>query len=137
MLRRVMVCALLTLCLAGVELTAAAAADAAVFKGRTAQKRAIRIVGNAKSIKVMRFKAELKCRNGTLLINDESGFLRTPLRKGGRFRDRQFGSTDTVWFRGQRRGKVIRGQLRVTDKLGSGVRCNSKWVKFTARLRKN
>jgi len=136
MLRRLTMCALLALCLVGVEITAAAAADAAVYKGRTAQKRSIVIAGSKKSIKVKRFKVALKCRNGTLLINDESGFLRTPLRKGGKFRDRQYGSTDTVWIRGRRKGKVISGQLRVTDKLGSGVRCNSGWVKFKARLRK-
>jgi hypothetical protein len=128
----VTLCGLLALGVVAVQ--PAAAAEAAVFKGRTAQKRAITIAGDSKSIKVMRFKAELKCRNGTLLVVDESGFLRTPLR-GGKFRDRQFGSTDTVWFRGRRSGKAIRGQLRVTDKLGGGARCNSRWVKFTARLK--
>lgn len=132
MLRRVILCGLLALGLVGAELTATA--QAATFKGSTAQKRSIRIAASGKSIKVLRFKAELKCRDGTLLVDDESGFLRTPLGKGGKFSDRQFGSTDTVWFRGRRKGKTISGRLRVTDKLGSGVRCNSGWVKFTARL---
>ncbi|MEZ5078848.1 MAG: hypothetical protein R2725_15570 [Solirubrobacterales bacterium] len=131
MLRRLILCGLLALGLVGVQ---AGMAEAATYEGKTAQKRSIRIAGNAKSIEVKRFKVELKCRNGTVLVDDESGFLRTPLRQG-RFEDRQFGSTDTVWFRGRRKGKRISGKLRVTDKLGSGVRCNSGWVKFDARLR--
>lgn len=131
--RRAILCGLLALCLVGAGFTGAA--SAATYKGKTAQKRGITIAGNAKSIKVKRFKIELECRDGSLLIIDESGFQRTPLRKGGAFRDRQFGSTDTVWFRGKRKGKTISGQVRVTDKLGSGVRCNSGWVKFSARAR--
>jgi len=133
MLRRLILCGLLVLGLVGVQVSMA---SAATYKGKTAQKRTIRIAGNAKSIKVKRFKVELKCRNGTILVDDESGFLSTKLRKGGKFKDRQYGSTDTVWFRGKRRGKRVSGKLRVTDKLGSGVRCNSGWVKFNAKLSK-
>jgi hypothetical protein len=124
-------CGFLALGLVGVQVSAA---EAATYKGKTAQKRAIRFSGNAKSIDLKRVKVELKCRNGTILVDDVSGFLATPLRSGGKFQDRQFGSTDTVWFRGKRTGKRISGKLRVTDKLGSGVRCNSGWVKFNAKL---
>jgi len=133
MRRRAILCGLLALCLVGAGYTGAA--SAATYKGKTGQKRAIRIAGNNKSIKFKRFKIELKCRNGTRLVVDESGFLRTPLRKGGKFRDRQFGSTDTVWFRGQRKGKRVSGRIRVTDKLGNGAKCNSGWVKFNSRVR--
>lgn len=131
MYRRLIVCGLLAFGLVGAEASAAAAAT---YKGRTAQGRAIRIASKGTKIKVLRFKAELRCRNGTLLVDDESGFLWTPLR-GNRFKDRQFGSTDTVWFRGRRTRKAITGRLRVTDKLGNGTRCNSRWVKFTAKRR--
>lgn len=131
MFRRMILCGLLALGLVGVQVSAA---EAATYKGKTAQKRTIKVSGNAGSVKLLRVKVELKCRNGTILVDDESGFLRTPLRKGGKFKDRQYGSTDTVWFRGQRKGKRISGKLRVTDKLGSGVRCNSGWVKFSARV---
>jgi hypothetical protein len=125
-------CGLLALGLVGVEVSAA---QAATYKGKTAQKRAIRFGGNAKSIDLKRVKVELKCRNGTILVDDVSGFLATPLRGNGKFKDRQFGSTDTVWFRGKRTGKRITGKIRITDKLGSGVRCNSGWVKFNAKLK--
>lgn len=129
---RLIVCGLLAMCVVAGEATAA---DAATYKGRTAQGRAIKIASKGRKIKMLRFKAELKCRNGTLLVDDESGFLWTPLRGKGRFKDRQYGSTDTVWFRGRRTKKAITGRLRVTDKLGNGTRCNSGWVKFTAKRR--
>lgn len=127
---RAILCGVLALCLVGAGFTGVA--SAAQYKGKTAQKRTIRIAGNSKSVKFKRFKIELKCRNGTLLIIDESGFLRTPLRKG-KFKDRQFGKTDTVWFRGNRKRKKISGRIRVVDKLNNGTKCNSGWVKFTAR----
>jgi hypothetical protein len=38
-----------------------------------------------------------------------------------------------VYIRGKMRGKGRAvGRIRVKDKLGNGVRCQSKWVKFNA-----
>ncbi|HEX6229589.1 MAG TPA: hypothetical protein VFZ41_09045 [Solirubrobacterales bacterium] len=126
----VLVCAL-------VSVNGATAADAApkrVFKGKTAQKRNIRLDVRPGSIKVIRFKARLACRDGTTLIVDESGFVRTPIRRG-RFRDVQVGRTDEVFFRGTVKRRVVRGRLRVKDKLRNGVRCRSRWIRFTVRPR--
>jgi hypothetical protein len=114
--------------------TTAGAAPKRVYKGSTAQDRNIRIAVQPRSIKILRFKAELRCRDGSILVLDESGFLRTPVRKG-RFHDAQYGRTDEVFIRGTRRKGVVRGRLRVKDKLKGGVRCNSRWIKFTVRAR--
>jgi hypothetical protein len=65
------------------------------------------------------------------MILAESGFLRTPVRRGA-FRDVQFGRTDTVRFRGRITRKAISGRVRVIDKPRKGVRCQSRWVKFRA-----
>jgi len=51
----------------------------------------------------------------------------------GRFHDDQVGSTDEVWIDGRLQGHGARGKVRVSDRLGSGVRCDSHWVRFTAR----
>ena len=114
---------------------AAEAAPKRVFKGSTAQKRAIWVAVQPRSIRILRFKAQLSCRDGSRLIVDESGFLRTPVRGNGSFRDVQVGRTDEVFIRGQLRRGVVRGKLRVTDKLNSGVRCNSRWIRFSAKPR--
>jgi hypothetical protein len=128
--------ALLACALASVNGAAAAeAATKRVYKGKTAQKRSIRIDVRRGSIKVLHFKARLACRDGSVLIVDESGFLRTPVR-GGRFRDLQVGRTDEVSIRGIVRRGVVRGRLRVKDKLNSGVRCRSRWIAFSARSRR-
>ena len=82
-----------------------------------------------------RFKIELGCRDGSRLILDESGFLRTPVRGNGSFRDVQYGRTDTVYIRGKMSGKSVRGRLRVKDKLRNGVRCHSRWVSFRVKQR--
>lgn len=113
----------------------AGAAPKRVFKGSTAQDRSIRVAVQKRSIQIKRFKIELNCRDGSILVLDESGFLRTKVRGNGKFRDVQYGRTDTVYIRGTKRGKSLRGRLRVKDKLKSGVRCNSKWVRFTAKPR--
>jgi hypothetical protein len=106
-----------------------------VYKGKTAQSRTIKVAVGKRNLKIMRFKAELKCRDGSVLIDDESGFLPTPIRSNGSFRDAQVGSTDEVLIRGRRKGRVVRGRLRVRDRVGK-VRCSSKWIKFTARAGK-
>jgi hypothetical protein len=124
-------------CLACSLITTEAAAPAVaapkrVFKGKTAQKRKVRLAVGRNSMKMLRFTIDLQCRNGTTLVVDESGFQPTPLR-GRRFRDVQFGRTDTVFFRGRVTARGVRGRLRVKDRLKSGVRCSSRWVAFRAR----
>lgn len=117
--------------------SAVAVADAAprrVFKGKTTQKRPVKVAVGGNVLKVLHFKANLRCRDGSTLIVDERGFLPTKIRGNGRFHDVQVGSTDEVFIKGKRRGKVVRGKLRVKDRLRKGgVRCQSKWVKFAAK----
>jgi len=128
-----MVCALM-LVAEGAPL--AGAAPKRVYKGKTAQKRPVRITKRANSIKLRHFTAALKCRNGVGLIVSESGFVRTPLRGNGGFNDVQVGSTDEVFFKGRVRGKLVRGKVRVKDRLHKrGPRCASKWINFRAKLR--
>jgi len=128
-----MVCALM-LAVEGAPL--AGAAPKRVYKGKTAQKRPVRITMRGNTIKLRHFTAALKCRNGVRLIVSESGFVRTPLRGNGSFNDVQVGKTDEVFFKGRVRGKVVRGKVRVKDRLHKrGPRCASKWIGFRARLR--
>jgi hypothetical protein len=102
------------------------------LKGRTQQGLGIRVAVRERTVDVLRFKAELRCRDGSILLLDESGFLPTPLKRGGAFRDVQYGRTDTVYLRGRAQGRKVRGRLKVKDKLGNGVRCASKWLRFSA-----
>jgi len=128
-----MVCALM-LAVEGAPL--AGAAPKRVYKGKTAQKRPVRITMRGNTLKLRHFTAALRCRNGVRLIVSESGFVRTPIRRNGRFRDVQVGRTDEVFFKGRVRGKVVRGKVRVKDRLHKrGPRCASKWIGFRARLR--
>jgi hypothetical protein len=124
----ILVCALL-----GAEgSTLAGAAQKRVLKGRTAQGKRVRLAVDGGHVDMLHFKARLRCRNGTVLIVDESGFLPTPLRGAG-FSDRQVGSTDQVFFRGRVRGRAVQGRLRVTDRLSRhGARCASRWIGFSA-----
>lgn len=128
-----MVCALV---LAAVGAPFAGAAPKRLYKGKTVQKRPVRITQRGHSIKLRHFTAALRCHNGARLIVGESGFQRTHL-KSGRFSDVQVGSTDEVFFRGAVRGKVVVGRLRVKDRLRGkhSPRCASKWLKFRAPLR--
>ena len=127
-----MVCAL---ALAAEGAPFADAAPKRLYKGKTTQKRPVRITKRGNSLKLRHFTANLKCRNGARLVVDESGFMRTKIR-GGSFNDVQVGSTDEVFFRGRARGKVVAGKIRVKDRLHKrGPRCASKWIKFRARLR--
>jgi len=104
----------------------------ALFKGRTAQKRVIKLRGSERAMQIVHFNVELSCRDGSILIDEESGFLQTPVRRNGSFSDVQIGSTDTVAIRGRASGKVITGRLRVRDRVGKS-KCDSRWVRFTAR----
>jgi|GEM_PF-813418 len=119
------------------SVSAAALADAAAartYKGKTAQKRSIKVAVGKSKLKMLRFQASLRCRDGSILVVTESGFLPTRIRGNGRFHDVQVGSTDEVFIRGKRQGKVVRGTVRVKDRLSKGgTRCDSKWVKFSAR----
>jgi hypothetical protein len=118
----------------------AADAPAALAKGKTRsavghtkQGRKVRIRVGGSSLRMLHFTAKLKCRDGSLLIDKESGFQETPLKRGSRFDDVQYGSSDTVRFRGKVTSTWVRGRLRVQDRWGK-VKCDSKWVKFSAKV---
>jgi hypothetical protein len=137
MLRRLILgCALACGLLATQATASAASAEARVLTGKTGQNYRIVVKADRRGLKIQRFNAKLNCRDGTLLILQESGFLRTPARRGGRFKDVQFGKTDTVRFRGRLRARSVRGKLRVNDKLNNGVRCSSRWIPFRATRRR-
>jgi len=130
MLSSVLTCGLLLAPLAA----EAAAAKRGVLKGRTAQgyKITARMQGE-KAFKLLEFKADLDCRDGTELLLEEGGFLTTSLRRGGSFKDVQYGRTDTVWFRGRVTEGAIRGRVRLQDSYGKGNPCASRWIKFTVK----
>lgn len=130
LLRTALACALAFAAMA-VE-AGAATADHGALKGRTRQGRTVRLALHRGSIQIKRFSIELRCRDGSYLIDAESGFLPTHLRSGGRIRDHQVGNTDDVWIRGRLGGGVLRGAIRVHDRLGK-VQCDSHWVRFQAR----
>jgi hypothetical protein len=90
----------------------------------------MKIATKERKLKLLRFEADLKCRDGTTLTLIESGFLWTPTKKNGSFRDAQFGKTDSVYFKGKMNANRIRGKIRLTDKLRGGVRCKSRWIGF-------
>jgi hypothetical protein len=128
----VMACALVTA--QGVAF--AGGAPKRVYKGKTKQKRVVRLSARGNSMKLRHFTAKLKCKDGSVLIDKESGFQRTRLRDGGRFHDVQVGSTDEVFFKGRVRHNAVHGKIRVTDRLHKhGVRCRSSWIKFSAEKR--
>ena len=102
----------------------------ALLRGRTAQKRAIKLAVHGSRIQLKHFTARLRCRGGAVLIDVESGFQPTPVH-GTRFHDVQFGSTDEVLLRGTVHGHRVSGKVRVKDELG-GKKCDSRWVRFAA-----
>ncbi|HET7053370.1 MAG TPA: hypothetical protein VFI09_05575 [Solirubrobacterales bacterium] len=127
-----MVCALIV---AAVGAPSAGAAPKRLYKGKTTQKRPVRITMRGNTLKLRHFTAQLKCKGGARLIVDESGFQRTRLH-GAHFNDVQVGNTDEVFFRGAVQRKVVSGRIRVKDRLHKrGPRCASRWLKFHARLR--
>ena len=117
--------------LATSAVASAESADARKFTGRTAQRYRIVMDVKGRSVKFLRFDIRVSCRRAPNMILAESGFLRTPVRRGA-FRDVQFGRTDTVRFRGRVTRKAVSGRIRVIDKPRRGVRCQSRWVKFRA-----
>jgi hypothetical protein len=102
------------------------------YVGKTAQGYRITLKVRSHTLKLMNFSAKLRCGDGSILVDQESGFQPTPIR-GGRFGETSVGSTDQVKISGRVRNRSVTGTLRVTDKLDGGVRCDSHAVKFTAR----
>lgn len=123
------------LLMAGVGQAADAAPRRTAMKGRTAQHYRVALRDHGRAVEIMRFTIKLACRDGSVLVDEESGFQTTSLGHGGRFHDDQIGSTDEVLFGGRLRGHLARGRIRVKDRLGNGVRCDSHWVRFSARAR--
>lgn len=108
-----------------------AAAKAEVVRGRTGQGYRIKAAMHGeRSIRLLDFKADLQCRDGTLLQLAESGFLSSDVRPNGTIHEAQYGSTDTVYIRGHVKNGTIRGRLRLTDRYGRGNPCKSRWIKF-------
>jgi hypothetical protein len=111
-------------------------AEARMFKGRTAQGYRIELAVRDGKFKILKFEADLRCRDGSVLTLIESGFLWTPVRGNGSFRDAQFGRTDSVYFRGKLGQRRLRGRVRLTDELQRGkLKCRSRWISFNARGR--
>ena len=110
-------------------------ASARMYKGSTAQGYPIKFTVKEKRFKILRFEADLKCGDGTVLTLIESGFLWTQAGRNGSFRDAQFGKTDEVFFRGRLSEKRIRGRMRLTDRLRPGVKCRSRWISYNAAAR--
>jgi hypothetical protein len=121
--------------IAGEAAALADSASARIYKGKTAQGYRMKLVGKQRMFRIQAFKVDLKCRDGSLLLLEESGFLWTKVKQGGSFRDSQFGKTDSVYFRGRMTERGIRGRLRVTDKEKRGPMCASRWVAFNASPR--
>ena len=111
---------------------AADTAAARTHQGKTAQGYKIKVASKEGKLKLLRFEADLKCRNGTTLTLVESGFLWTKTKGNGSFQDAQFGKTDSVYFRGRMTENRIRGKVRLTDKL-HGVKCSSRWIGFNLK----
>lgn len=132
MFLRLALSSLLACGLIAAQLSAGAeAASRGVLKGKTSQGYRIKLrMHGDDAFKLLRFKADLNCRDGSQLQLIESGFLPTRVRKGS-FHDAQFGRTDTVRFRGRANRKVIRGRMRLEDKFGKKrIRCKSRWIRF-------
>jgi hypothetical protein len=107
-------------------------AAARMLKGKTAQGYAIKVVAKGERFKLIRFEADLRCKDGSILTLIEGGFLWTTTKGNGSFRDAQFGKTDSVYFRGRMTEKGIRGRMRLTDKERGSPRCSSRWISFKA-----
>lgn len=134
MFMRLMLSSVLALSFVTVDAVAAANASArGTLKGRTAQGYGIRVaMQGGNSFKLLGFKADLECRDGTALQLEEGGFLPSRVRPNGTFHEVQYGNTDTVFIRGRVKDGAIRGRLRLTDRYGKGNPCKSRWIKFHA-----
>ncbi len=139
MFKRTMLSGLVACSLLAVAVVApASGAKRNTLNGKTKQGFKIKMAVKNRSVKLLHFKVDLKCRDGSILQVTESGFLKTPVKKNGKFKDVQYGSTDTVYLHGKLHGgNRASGRLRVKDKLGGkkkkNVRCKSKWVKFNVK----
>lgn len=137
MLRRAML-GMAMMCVVGSVCAGEAAGFPAMrqpMRGRTGQHYRVTLRARGQTIEIIRFTIKLACRDGSTLIDEESGFQRISLRRGNRFLGDQFGSTDEVLIGGRLRGHTAHGSVRVTDRLGNGVRCDSHWVRFQARAK--
>ncbi len=105
----------------------------ATYRGESSQGKAIQITASKSQLTLVRFKVRMLCRDGSLLFGDASDFQASPLKANGAFSDTQYGTTDTVAYKGRLKGERITGTLRVKDRLRSGVRCDSGPVSFTAQ----
>jgi hypothetical protein len=133
---RLFTCGAIACCLiAGGAVASADPAEAKMFKGKTSQGYRVKVVVKPQAFRIHVFDIDLRCKDGSELALIEGGFLWTKVGKGGSFRDAQFGRTDSVYFRGQLNEKRIRGRVRVTDRLGDGTRCASRWIAFNATPR--
>jgi hypothetical protein len=99
--------------------------------GKTGQGRSIRLTANARQVRMHNFSIKLQCRDGSVLIDQESGFMPSKVRRN-KFVDTQYGSTDKVTYKGAVRGEKVIGTLKVRDRVGK-VFCVSPTVKFTTR----
>lgn len=104
-----------------------------VVKGRTSQGRTIHVAIHKRSVELKHFTIKLRCRKGGVLIDVESGFLPSRLRKHNRIHDHQVGSTDDVYIRGRLFRHHLKGAIRVRDRWGKKNKCDSKWVRFHAK----
>lgn len=135
MLSRLVVSGVIACCLvAGNAAASADRAEAELFKGKTGQGYRIKVLVREQAFKIHVFDVDLRCRDGSELALIEGGFLWTKVGKRGRFKDAQFGRTDSVYFRGRLSERRIRGRLRVTDRLGK-IPCASRWIAFNATPR--
>jgi hypothetical protein len=136
MVSRLVACGAIACCfVAGSAVASAEPAAAEMFKGKTSQGHRFKTVVRGQAFKIHVFEIDLRCRDGSELALIEGGFLWTKVGKRGSFRDAQFGRTDSVYFRGRLNERRIRGRLRVTDRLGDGTRCASRWIAFNATPR--
>lgn len=136
MVSRLIACGAVACCLVVGDAAAVAdSASAKLFKGKTGQGYRIKVLAREQAFKIHVFDIDLRCRDGSELALIESGFLWTKTSRAGRFRDAQFGKTDSVYFRGRLTERRIRGRLRVTDELRDGTRCSSRWLAFRAAPR--
>ncbi len=116
----------------GVASAAKGSGSRKFLKGKTAQHHPVKFARRGGKLDLIHFVAKLRCSDGTILTDYESGFLPTPVR-GGKLSDHQVGSSDDVFIRAKVHGRSVRGKIRVKDKLRHGkVRCDSRWFKFSA-----
>ncbi len=103
------------------------------YRGKTSQKKSIRVVATSGRITLQNFGARLLCRDGSVLYANAAGFEATPLSRGGHFSDVQYGKGNTVSWQGKARPGRVVGHLRITAQLKGGVHCDSQPVRFVVK----